>query len=235
MGRPLTEAALRDYFPDGQFANRLQPVPGRGLILVKNAKVATSTLLVWLNRIYTGDHQFVPERSAHHEHQLPSADDVGLDEVARMLSGEAFRFAFVRHPMRRVESAYQHKIMRSTHTDHYRNLIRRALGIKRNGEPVPFGQFVAALEQMEPIEMDPHWRPQHLNLMHPLVEYDHVGRLESFADDLEVIRRRAGLPEVPLEVRNVSPQREESLFVGRPKLRRRVRRLYARDFEIYGY
>jgi hypothetical protein len=84
--------------------------------------------------------------------------------------------------------------------------------------------------------MDPHWRPQHVNLMHPLVSYDHVGRLETFAADLEHIRAAAGLPHVPLEVRNTSRQASsDSVFDGRPDLVRRVERIYATDFELYGY
>ena len=50
--------------------------------------------------------------------------------------------------------------------------------------------------------MDPHWRPQHVNLMHPLIEYDRVGKLENFDWDLAKICKEAGIREVPVEKRN---------------------------------
>ena len=83
--------------------------------------------------------------------------------------------------------------------------------------------------------MDPHWRPQHLNLMHGLVEYDLVGRLENFAGDLARVRELAGLPDVPIEVRNVVAKPSDRLVDGHPGLLRKVRTIYARDFELYGY
>ncbi len=72
--------------------------------------------------------------------------------------------------------------------------------------------------------------------MHPVVDYDVIGRLESFDSDLVRIREMAGLPDTPLSVRNVGPAGPwASLFDGRPDLLRRVRQFYAADFEIYGY
>ena len=83
--------------------------------------------------------------------------------------------------------------------------------------------------------MNPHWRPQHLNLMHGLLEYDLVGRVETFDTDLAKVREQTGMPEVPVAVQNVAARRGDSLFDGRPDLLRRVRDIYARDFELYGY
>jgi Sulfotransferase family len=70
--------------------------------------------------------------------------------------------------------------------------------------------------------------------MHPLIDYDMVGRLETFDADLARVRELAGLPEVPLKVRNERPP-TASMLDGRPNLLRRVREVYARDFELYGY
>jgi hypothetical protein len=114
--------------------------------------------------------------------------------------------------------------------------VQQALGQPVDPDHVPtFDEFVAALEAQEPIDLDPHWRPQHLNLMHGVVELDYVGRLETFAADLERVRELAGLPQVPLDARNRRATVADSLFDGRPDLLRRVGEVYARDFELYGY
>lgn len=233
MGAPITLDELKQYFPGGRVGNRLMPLPEYRCIYVKNAKAATSSILLWLHRIHTGDHDF-KVRNIHMNHGLPQPEDLGWDVVTQMLSGEAFRFTFVRHPVPRVESAYVDKIVRQKN-DRWRNKVRQVLGLpKDHDEALTFDQFVAALEAQKPIRMDPHWRPQHLNLMHPLVEYDFVGRLETFDADLARVREATGLPDVPVPMRNRT-KRDGSLFDGRPGLLDKVRNIYATDFELYGY
>jgi Sulfotransferase family len=230
----VTHDALRRYYPNGRYWTRLQPLPGHGCIFVKNPKAASSTVLLWLHRIHTGDHEWAPALNIHREHRLPRPAEVGWEELVRMLAGGAYRFTFVRDPIRRAESAYLSKVADMERKDDWRNKVRAVLGLPQNGGQVSFDQFVAALEAEEPIRMDAHWRPQHLNLMHPLVEYDYVGRLETFGRDLARIRAEAGLPDTPLEMRNPS-ERSRDVFHGRWGLLRRVRDVYARDLELYGY
>jgi len=233
MRAPITREDLQQYVPRGNVAARLMPLPEYRCIYVKNAKAATSSILLWMHRIHTGDHDFTV-RNIHRKHELPRPEDLGWDAVIRMLTGEAFRFTFVRDPIPRVESAYVDKIVRQTN-DRWRNKVRRVLRLPQDyDEELTFDQFVAALEAQEPIRMDPHWRPQHLNLMHPLIEYDFVGRLETFGADLARVREATGLPDVPVPMRNRT-KREGSLFDGRPELLRKVRDIYATDLELYGY
>lgn len=226
--------AMRRYFPRRNMGRYLRPVPEHGIIYVKNPKAGCSTIMVWLDRLHTGDYD-VEFADVHKEHRLPAVRDVGRSTVARMLSGKAYRFSFVRHPLRRFESVYWDKMV---HDSRWRQNAPAALELGLSPDTVvSFEQFLSIVEQQDPVsEMNPHWRPQHVNLLHPLVTYDHVGRLETFAADLEHIREAAGLPQVPFEVRNASRHtRTESVYDNRPDLVRRVERIYATDFELYGY
>lgn len=234
-GGRLRRAQLKAaYYPHLSLAYHLHALPEHGLIYVKNPKAACSTVLLWLHRLHTGDHTFSPD-NVHVEHQVPRPPDIGWPRVMRMLSGGAFRFTFVRNPLERLESSYRDKIVNSTG---WREKVQATLGVPVDPlTPVGFDDFLTALEQQDPVtEMDPHWRPQHVNLMHPLVEFDHVGHVETFDRDLAVIRREAELPDVPLEVRNVSRRADQtSVYDGHPDRVRRVEALYARDVELYGY
>jgi hypothetical protein len=231
----VTLDAIRDYYPTGGLARRLQPLPDYRCIYVRNAKVATGTTLLWLHRIHTGDYDFTPKRSIHAEHELPRVADVGWEEVVRMLNGDAFRFSFVRDPVRRLESAYLSKVARLRRRPR-RAALQEILGLPKDPhEELTVEQFIAALEMQDPVRMDVHWRPQHLNLMHGLIEYDLVGRLETFAADVARIREATGMPDAPIEARNVSKRPAAGLLDGRPDLLRRVADIYARDFELYGY
>jgi hypothetical protein len=231
----VTRAALREYYPDGRFARRIQAVPELGCVYVKNAKAATSTLMLWLHRAVTGDHDHDPH-NIHLDNALPTVAEVGWPKVIEMLNGGAYSFSFVRDPVRRVESAYLDKVVPRDQPDRWRAAVRGALGLPETPEaPVTFDQFVAALETMEPLEMNVHWRPQHLNLMHPVIRYDHIGRLETFDHDIAVIRRAIDLPDLPIRKRNEREGASGSLFDGRVDLLRVVHEVYAKDLELYGY
>ena len=231
----ITRRQLKRRLPADRLDSVIIPLPDHRLVYVKNAKAGCSTILAWLDALHTGElhHEF---RNVHKEHRLPRVNEVGWPRVLDMLSGSGYRFTFVRHPVRRLESVYWDKIVRSTR---WRSETLEALGMAPDQSQSPtFEQFLDVVEQQDPMTgMDRHWRPQHLNLMHPVVTYDRIGRLESFAADLELIREEAGLPEVPIKPRNVAPSgsRTDSVYDGRPDLTRRVKQLYARDFELYGY
>jgi hypothetical protein len=230
----LTRTTIEKYFPDGRARYRIVPLPDHRCVYVKNLKAGCSTVTLWLHRIHTGDHDFAPDTTRHHEfRRLPRPGGVAWPRVARMLAGGAFRFTFVRDPIERAESAYRDKILGN---DSLRAQLREHAGLPGEpGDPVSLGEFVAALEATDPLMMDAHWRPQHLNLMHPLVEYDLIGRLENFETDLERVREAAGLPHVSVEIRNRSANSRVSLMDGKPDLRRRLEAVYARDYELYDY
>jgi hypothetical protein len=227
--------SMRQYFPGRGMGRYLCPVPEHDVIYVKNPKAGCSTILVWLDRLHTGDYNHEIVGDVHQQHRLPRVSEVGRGTIVRMLSGGAYRFSFVRHPVRRFESVYWDKMVLNLK---WRKNLPAALGLDLSPDTVvSFEQFLGIVEEQDPVsEMDPHWRPQHVNLMHPLVTYDHIGRLESFEADLDHIREAAGLPRVPLEARNTSRRTDtDSVYDGRPDLVRRVEKLYATDIELYGY
>jgi len=225
---------MRQYFRGHRIGNYLRPPPEHDLIYVKNPKAGCSTILLWLDRLHTGDHGFEPS-NIHKENRLPTVREVGRPVVEQMLSGAAYRFSFVRNPLRRFESVYWDKLVPGS-----RLRLKAPAALSVWPDPhtfVSFEQFLTAVEQQDPMsDMNPHWRPQHVNLLHPLISYDRLGRLENFESDLERIRAEVGLPDVPIEVRNASKQaRTDSVYDNRPDLVRRVEQIYAKDFELYGY
>lgn len=224
---------LTGYFPEQRLSTYILVLPEHDVVYVKNPKAACSTLTGWLDRIHTGDldHEF---GNVHKEHRVPRIGPRNRREVLEMLSGKAYRFAFVRHPAQRLESAYRDKIVDNTR---WRPKVAGALGIDvAPDETVSFERFLGAVERQHPVTgMNPHWRPQHVNLMHPVISYDRVGRIENFDADLRRVTDEAGLPTTPYAVRNSARRRPDSVYAGRPDLLRRVEELYALDMELYGY
>lgn len=234
-GKP-TWKEMKAYYRNLPLGYHVHALPEHGLVYIKNPKAGCSTVLVWLSRLHSGQDDYRP-KNVHAEHLLPRPADLGWRRISRMLGGEAYRFTFVRDPLRRVESAYRDKIVRAS-SSQWRDKIRGSLGLPLgSAEPLSFEQFLAGLEQQDPVtEMDPHWRPQHLNLMHPLIEYDRIGKLENFDADLARIREEAGIRDVPVQKRNVRGTADpDSVYDGRSDRERRVRAIFATDFELYGY
>lgn len=225
---------LQEFFPGQRMSTYLLVLPEHDVVYVKNPKAACSTLTQWLDRIHTGelDHEF---GNIHKEHRVPRIRKRNRRLFLDILSGQhGYRFTFVRHPARRLESAYWNKIV---HTPKWRAKIPAQLGIEVDpDDTLSFEGFLDAVEQQDPVAgMNPHWRPQHINLMHPVVSYDRVGRIEDFDADLRRVVEEAGLPEVPYSVRNSARHQHDSVYDGRPDLLRRVEELYATDMELYGY
>lgn len=233
----VTAATLRaTYFPRGRLDPHLFVLPEERVVYVKNPKAGSSTIVAWLSRVYHHD----AERSitnAHLHHEIPPQSKLGWAVVGPLIGGEAYRFSFVRDPYRRFESAYYDKVV-GARRDRWRAPICAKLGLPAETVPT-FEQFVTAVELQDPVrEMDEHWQPQHVLLMHPMVEYDRIGHLERFDADFALVREEAGLPDLPVEVRNVNGRRKRprpDAYKGRPDLRSRVHALYAEDFELYDY
>lgn len=232
---PLTLAALEPYYPNRQALGRhVIAVPSLGCVYIKNAKAGCSTMLLWLDRAHTGEHDFLTNR-IHQENRLPKPRDLGWRNVIRMLEGEAFRFTFVRNPLARARSTWYAKMV--VQKTVWGPRLQPVLGLPVDPDTaLTFEQFVTALEQQDPLtEMDEHWRPQHLNLLHPVVTYDFIGKLESFDADFATLRERAGLPDVPVTIPNSRRSGQPDVYDGRPDLVRRVEAIYATDMELYDY
>jgi hypothetical protein len=230
----LTLADLEPFYRNRPALGRhVIAVPTLGCVYVKNAKAGCSTMMLWLDRAYTGEHDFLTEH-IHREHRLPRPRETGWRTVLRMLDGEAYRFTFVRDPLARARSTWYAKFVLGRSV--WGPRLQPLLGLPVDPEtPLTFEQFVTAMELQEPLEMDEHWRPQHLNLMHPVVEYDFVGRLERFDADFATVREQAGLPDVPVTIPNSRKAGQPDPYDGRPDLVRRVQAIYATDLELYGY
>lgn len=232
-GRPPTLQEVREYFPHQRMSTYILVLPEHGVVHVKNPKAGCSTLLAWLDRIHTGelDREF---GNIHREHRVPRITKSNRRRVLAMLGGDAYRFAFVRHPATRLESAYRDKV---ADNPAWRPHLPARLGLDlAPEEQVTFERFVEAVEHQHPVTgMNPHWRPQHINLMHPIVTYDRIGRIESFDADLRRVVAESGLPDVRWTRRNTATHDRPSVYDGRADLRRRVEELYALDMDLYGY
>ena len=158
---------------------------------------------------------------------------------------EFFHFCFVRNPFDRLVSGY--KFFRDTMADHYgkrrhQRVLQRRCDPRRDiarKRQLSFPEFVEDICLNDQHVIDQHWRPQTSVLKTHLIDYDFIGRIESFAEDLTQVLKRLGADEELLKktgnVTNASGRKTDLGEWYDEHLADLVRRKYAADFEEFGY
>jgi hypothetical protein len=247
----------------------------RALVYIPIPKVACTSLKTWFLQT-APDVGIQPDPTSWKVNAWLGAEGRRylLDDAAPLSDGRNFQFTFVRNPWSRLVSAFLNRIVgrgveyrnlmtRFSRTSWYRfhkrlpyELRRRITGVGwSERSEVTFRQFVLREVAVNaPMEMDPHWRPQHTFLgAHRL---DFVGRFERLTEDLEILSAKLG-------IQGDLPERNRSTYVERrsgecfadcaqsdlralpamphytqfytPDRVAEVARVYATDIERFGY
>jgi hypothetical protein len=165
---------------------------------------------------------------------------------------ERYRFyCFVRNPYARLLSAWNDKMVKGHASDQYprsmRPLVPRirrfaasnGLAGSEPGSVIPFSTFVSYVESKPEGRRNQHWDTQRSVLLADLVDYHRVYRMET---DLVVgtteILTQLGIPEEWVVEKLQKPENASGRVRERvydEGLAERVHRLYAVDFERFGY
>ncbi len=163
-------------------------------------------------------------------HIRPELSDVISNDAPELL--DFFRFTFVREPYARFVSFYWSKIVGKDGNGPVRKF--RELGY------TPGMTLDAVLDKVESTPehlLDSHLLPQSAFLIRDgKLRVDFIGRIERFSQDLALVEARTGakLNVAHLNrTKNTRPEDAERTLTKRQK--RRVARLYAKDFELLGY
>jgi hypothetical protein len=240
----------RHFSPFKTYVNR-----GRRTVVVLNPKVGTKSFRQVLGdamrelhgvtdpsegryRLFkkAREFQFAPIRDYAHAFRAP---------------GEYQFFCFVRNPYARLRSAWQNKFAYGHEQGYSRSIRRRELPRLRrfarsaglpgatDGAAIPFATFLAYVESQPSGMRDHHWDDQHHVLLMQDIHYEQCFRMEGgFVPGMRCICARLLLSGPVVERllttrRNVSPVEEMPVYTT--ELAARVHRLYARDFELFGY
>lgn len=183
----------------------------RNLIYIPIPKVASTSLKIWFLKTS-------PDLAVHPDPENwkvnawlgNEGNRYLLKDLAPLRDQRTFRFAFVRNPWSRLVSSYLNRIV--GRGAEYRNVMKRlargswyridkriryyarkrvyGVGWPESAE-VTFREFIMReVAAMPVMEMDPHWRPQHVFLGQH--EPDFIGSFERLSEDLEVLGKRLG-------------------------------------------
>ena len=167
--------------------------------------------------------------------------DLTSRQIRTVLKGDgAFRFTFVRNPYDRLGSAYRDKVLNAAglHPEGYDHGLALA-----GGEKPGFDAFVRAVAATDDERCDVHWMSQHRCGLFDIVDFHHVGRVETFQADMRLILARIAGPEAAdarLAGVNVSripfdQQGARDAIGFTEELAELAFRRFQRDFELFGY
>ena len=150
------------------------------------------------------------------------------DQISKLDS--YFRFTFVRNPYTRTLSAYLDKVARQ-------KIVPRSLKrISKTASP-SFLDFCLYLENGGLFD-GVHWAPQTAMMVLPIDQFNFIGKLEKFDDDLENVLQHLGLAG-RLQVGRHDPHKtnsdEKRLRYYDERSMEIVRRLFRKDFELLDY
>ncbi len=161
-------------------------------IFVETPKVACSTIKMALQRLELEMEDFIRDEfeDLHIREfspllqlaQLPNFEDY-------FLRNDFYKFCFVRNPYNRLLSCYLDKIKNPMITKE-KEFLLSYMGLDRIRDAkhhIDFRDFVEAIERQSLLEMDYHWRPQSYLTCQSNIDYDFIGKLESFNDDFKVV------------------------------------------------
>lgn len=161
-------------------------------------------------------------------------DARAIDELKEMYNtipsqsefDRCFKFTFVRNPHTRALSAYRERVLSGRYADkeHMRLFYK-------GSEPVSFLEFLSILEDGHLYE-DPHWAPQ--SDLVRTDRLDFVGKIESLDADLTSVLERLKFED--RRIVSFSPHATNSSSTPLATVeKRRVERLYQRDFDAFSY
>ena len=240
LARVAAVVSSRDFFPyrRGRVDYLTHVSERHRCVFVEVPKAGCSVVKRVLQYCEVDGEGFDPSASVHDRSISPLAaplkDGLPLEEVFGTPS-PYFRFSFVRNPYTRALSCYLEKIAGE---QWLRDMRLPDLGFDPH-EDVSFVQFLRAVAEQPPGEMDIHWAPQHFLLSLQQVRYDFLGRFESFHADLRRMIDAVGLaaPESLLQQRTAHATGAGSRlqeFYDDEALAL-VRDIYRDDFATLGY
>lgn len=210
------------------------------VVFTKNSKAACTSVshaLYFLSssREYDGN--------IHHESQILSQGRYHWDTIlARRDMSDYKTFTFVRHPIDRLESAFRNFVIEGRNNE----VVHHAAGFEKFGcskdksESDNFDAFLDYVEasfEISRIRTDRHWRLQVDNIGLGRFSYDFIGRVENLQDDMRKLFTMAGVDDQAIE-QAIYIRKNASRTSGRIANKAqcaRIRKLYAADFEAFGY
>ena len=208
---------MQNSFNSNSLINILHS-PKHRLTFISNPKVACSTIKNSLLGGFEGN----VHKEAGEKFKLPK--DIDHDF-----------FCLTRNPYSRALSCFKNKIgpSKEKNPNAVWHPFCDRFEFSRTVQP-SFEDFLTALlEDNDPLSMDMHYRPQHINLHHNDIQPSFIGRIERFPEVEDYLRRQ----KISIITRNNHKTGSSDTYHAEISTKEAflIETFYAKDFDIYGY
>lgn len=215
-------------------------IPEKKILYTVIPKAANSTVKSCLWKACGAD---LDVNDIHSVRQLESGPAAKISEYSNQellnifRSKEWYKFSFVRNPYNRLLSAYKDKILGMGRKDKKANFLKK-INWKKNQLP-SFEEFVDKICQQDCDAMDWHWMPQTRLLMGECIDYEFIGRVESFNNDIgRVLSHINIMPDRVEKIisKPVNKTRKKSdMIIVPPSVANQIYEKYTDDFVKFEY
>lgn len=237
----ITREAIEQYAADfnttWDYSSRISR--DRKYATLTNPKAGCSTIKVVLHALEGGEP--VEWWQLHDGDQGMSFSRWDLDELVAFLNTpEHLTFCFVRNPYDRLLSAWKSKVLSNSdrHYAPFRERLREELGYP-DDTAVSFREFAHyVMRKEDPIWDDGHWGLQTRNLWWGCMQYDFVGRFESFEADLVELLARLGADKEVIAHASIRYNSTETIPLAAAydaELAAAVYEFWREDFDAFNY
>ena len=233
------DGVLRARFNDAVFVSLM-----RRYLFASNEKVANSTLRRTFQTLEGGG-ALPPRYRSQKRWTGPLLQPSDVPDFEGVLADPAFRkFVVVRNPYARLISCFRHKFEKGEGAPYRRKL--RELGFA-DRDKISFSEFLHAIARQKQEKMNSHWRVQYYNVFMDVIPYTEIIKYEDLSARLPSLIAEL-YPEqanghngngsgLPILTKNISGSDSEALIdkYFTPELKRLAQKIYAKDFETFGY
>ena len=217
----------------GRFFNSAHVSTRRRFIYIKNDKVGSSFIVRSLNASEKKARRVAYRTPflARHRHPLKTPAELSRAEWREALA-TYFIFTFCRNPFSRILSCYLDRIVGR---DESYDVLRKRFGFRKNQIPT-FAAFLEMLCEDGALDLDTHWKPQHINIATDYYDYSFIGHFEYFGEEfprvLKMLYGRHAQTGAIRKGTSAARQMSEHYDDYAAGL---VAKLYAKDFTLFGY
>lgn len=210
------------------------------LLFVKNCKAGSTAISQLLVHYSTGAYS---DNVHNHREGVFLGESDYFDIRQGFDNKSTYCFSMVRNPYNRLKSAYINIFVDKKNTGAYaRNLPALSdRGYKIDGDVnhnfEVFVDFVDEALSDSHLNCNQHWREQHISIGNAYLPIDMVAKYENYNDDIQTVFNAAGLGDYISTIdlsRKYNPSSRAEIS-GSAALKTKIEKIYAKDYELFGY
>lgn len=204
-----------------------------GFLFVKNEKAGNNSARMTLQTLEAGGQ--LPRRfrsQRRYSGPLLQPSDLRIKRLEDVNALGLFRFTVVRDPYARLLSCFLNKIEKF---DQKQKLFKMRAGLAPSAAAT-FAEFVKAVALQNPLDMDPHWRVQYVNVFADIISFDRIIKFEAYGHEFPSAVGNFFSDYRAVDVHKGQHNAEDKLDdYYTDELIDIVNQVYAVDFETFGY